>query len=116
MEYKENEVLTNYVWKHYEHLLSKFECRVGKAIFLRQKIDVSSDPKSVRAAFGKEDPQIVSALKDGVETFRQNVSERILLEHADAVFINRCPKCEKIVRTPQAELCLWCGHSWHAKK
>jgi rRNA maturation endonuclease Nob1 len=28
--------------------------------------------------------------------------------------INRCPACKRIVRTPRAQHCLWCGHDWHA--
>jgi len=28
--------------------------------------------------------------------------------------ISRCPVCERIVKTPLARQCLWCGHDWHS--
>lgn len=37
-------------------------------------------------------------------------------EQGDAIppsFINRCPKCSKIARTPKAKQCPWCFHDWH---
>ena len=29
-------------------------------------------------------------------------------------YINRCPKCQKIVRTQSAKQCCWCFHDWHS--
>jgi hypothetical protein len=30
----------------------------------------------------------------------------------DKIFVNRCPGCNRLVRTPKAKLCLWCGNNW----
>ena len=29
------------------------------------------------------------------------------------VVVNRCPECSRIVKTPLARQCLWCGYDWH---
>jgi hypothetical protein len=38
---------------------------------------------------------------------------RILGEHTATHRINRCPRCHRVVRTPLARQCFWCGHDWH---
>jgi hypothetical protein len=60
-----------------------------------------------------DDPAINAALRDGADVFRRQVRDRLLDIHADQVFINRCPVCQRIVRTPEARLCLWCGPTWY---
>lgn len=40
---------------------------------------------------------------------------RVLREHAARICVNRCPLCARVVRTPRARQCLWCGHDWHAR-
>jgi uncharacterized OB-fold protein len=42
-------------------------------------------------------------------------AERLLREHANEIVINRCPACGRIVATPKARQCLWCGHDRHAR-
>lgn len=34
-------------------------------------------------------------------------------EAPEKVFLNNCPKCNKLARTPYARQCRHCGHSWH---
>ena len=46
--------------------------------------------------------------KAGIEAAR-----RLLADHREEIVVNRCPRCRRIVRTPKAKLCLWCGYSWH---
>ncbi len=62
------------------------------------------------------DPRIREALRDGPDAFRKRVRERVLAEYGDQVFVNRCSVCERIVATPQARQCLWCGHDWHREE
>lgn len=57
--------------------------------------------------------EIVRDALDDPDTFYEQVRDRILDDHADEVFVNRCPECDHVVRTPRARLCLWCGHDWH---
>jgi hypothetical protein len=27
--------------------------------------------------------------------------------------VARCPACNRVLRTPEAKQCFWCGHDWH---
>jgi hypothetical protein len=58
-------------------------------------------------------PEIERVMVQGASAFRAQVANRILKEHGDEVFLNRCYECDRILRTPQAKQCFWCGHSWH---
>lgn len=53
-------------------------------------------------------------LKDGYEEFELNVARRIMKEMPEEIFLNNCPKCNKLARTPYARQCRYCGHSWHS--
>jgi hypothetical protein len=118
VQYDEDRELTTYVWDHYGHLMTEFEGRVRKAISGRMKSANAQSPQMSAAidrlwsAIG--DPEIESALAEGPEAFRRQVRDRILLAHGTEVFINRCPSCGRIVRTPQARQCFWCGFDWHS--
>ena len=60
-----------------------------------------------------EQPNIKEYLKDGYEKFELNVAERIMKEVPEKVFLNNCPKCNKLARTPYARQCRHCGNNWH---
>ena len=116
MDYNEDDKLTAYIWNHYTHLMTDFERRVESAIILRTKVERNSDPRMadmLRQRWGGADaPAITAALQQGTDVFRQQVCKRLLAAYGDQMFINRCPACQRIVRTPKARLCVWCGHTW----
>ena len=60
-----------------------------------------------------ERPDIKEFLKDGYDEFELNVAKRIMKESPEKVFLNNCPKCNKLARTPFAKQCRHCSHSWH---
>lgn len=60
-----------------------------------------------------ERPEIREFLKGGYEEFELNLARRILKEMPEKVFLNNCPKCYKLARTPFARQCRYCGHNWH---
>lgn len=60
-----------------------------------------------------EQPEIKAFLNDGYEVFELNVARRIMKEVPEKVFLNNCPKCNKLARTPFARQCRHCGYSWH---
>ncbi len=115
-EYKEEQVLTRYIWNHYRHLMAPEELQLGKAIIGLEKANSASDPdtqQKMREKFsGQGNLPIETLLSDGFDSYRESVARRILSENAESVFINRCPKCHKIVGTPKARLCKWCGYNW----
>jgi hypothetical protein len=117
MDYDDTTELTRYVWDNYQSLMTDFERRVGAAIIARIKSGAATSPAMAQILserWGKVgDPEIEDALASGAEDFRQRVCQRVLTECASEVFINRCTKCGRIVRTPQAQQCFWCGHDWH---
>ncbi len=117
IEYNEETELDRYVLSYYPNLMTRLESLAQKAAFAEQKAVNSSSEnmaRKLREKWGhKDDPEVVAALSQGVEIFRRRVRERILRDHGDEVFLNKCSKCEKLVKTPRAKLCLWCGHSWH---
>lgn len=117
MEYDEEQVLTKYIWDNYYQLLTDLEKLGAKAVALREKETASSEhmARVLRERWGvsEQAPSVVEALKDGPDAFRRQVRDRILNEESSTVIVNRCPKCNRIVRTPKARQCLWCGHDWH---
>ncbi|WP_073064142.1 hypothetical protein [Chryseobacterium oranimense] len=77
-----------------------------------------SNPKMRKMMVDKgwisEQPNIKEFLKDGYEEFELNVAKRIMNEVPEKVFLNNCPKCNKLARTPFARQCRYCGNNWHS--
>lgn len=119
--YDEPSVLSGYIWNNYQHLMTEFERKVNSVGLLLEKAEGyrSRSPKSKNSERIFENVNMISdmainqALAGGLTDFRANVAQRILTERSGDVFINRCPRCTCIVRTPKAKLCTWCGCSWH---
>ncbi len=81
------------------------------------KLDGASDVSLTRMYHKKgwltDDPAVLNYLKDGYIQFVLTCAERILADHPDEVFLNLCPQCSKLARTPFAKQCRFCGHDWH---
>jgi hypothetical protein len=117
MEYDEDRELTRYVWDYCQGLKTEFERRVGHAILSRTKAARSQSPQMAalisRLGGAIDDPMFNAAITDDPEAFRRRVRERLLSECGPEIFVNRCPSCKRLVRTPQARQCFWCGFDWH---
>jgi len=115
--YDDDRELTRYVWHNFRHLLTNKERLVDQAVIAREKAEYASSPESkrlLRTELGRiDDAEVNSALAEGIPAFRHKVRERMLVDHRSDVFINRCPNCSRILRTPKAQQCLWCGRDWH---
>jgi hypothetical protein len=116
LSYDEDRVLTVYVWWHYRHLFTEFERKVAFRISVDRKTQ-NSPPEYAKWArariCGEPDPAVTNVLEEGVSVFQRRVRDRILAEDSAQVCINRCPVCQRIVRTPKAKQCMWCYHDWH---
>ena len=115
--YDEDRVLTEYVWRHYSHLFTQLERKVFTRMLLEMKTrddppDFETDPYFARR-LAERDEAVMKALEGGHAGFQRRVRDRILAEDGYHVYINRCPVCRRIVRTPKAKQCLWCHHDWH---
>jgi hypothetical protein len=116
VEYDDDREVTRFVWDFYSRFLTNFEGRVGNEAFAQAKAAVGSQgiAEVIRRRHGlKGDPTVDAALANGVEAFRRRVCRRILEEHGADIAINRCPKCDCVVRTPKSRQCFWCGFDWH---
>jgi hypothetical protein len=44
---------------------------------------------------------------------RENVANVLWEKYKDEIYLNKCPKCNKIARTPKAKQCRFCRYDWH---
>jgi hypothetical protein len=118
-DYDDDRQLAAYVWDNYPQYLTPTEARAGLPVLAAAKAEIGHPDVAafVRKRHGlDDDPAVVSKLAGGTDAFRLLAAERILREHADAVIVNRCPRCHRVVRTPRAAQCFWCGFDWHPKQ
>ncbi len=116
VDYDEDAELDRYVWEHHSALFTKFELRVWRAHLAALKAVRASEEMArwIRSRIGAEDdPEVKQALAHGWPLFRSTARARVMRDHPDAIVVNRCPACSRIVRTPLAQQCLWCGADWH---
>jgi hypothetical protein len=119
--YDETVQMYRYLVFSYSELLTKLEAQVEVARIGRAKVAGSikrgmilPPEHPLRLEFAREGvPEIEEALADGVPAYMARVVCRILAQHEKEVEINRCSRCNRIVATPLAKQCLWCGHNWH---
>jgi hypothetical protein len=114
-EYNEDREFGKYVAEHYSRYHTPLEERVAIAILAASK-EAIGNPDFAKILRKKHkldsDPEVVRELADGADAFRLRVAERIVREHG--IVVNRCPRCKRVVRTPKAAQCFWCGFDWHA--
>ena len=107
-----------YIYFNYADLRTEQELQMLEVFAIRNKFRDSPDvqrEKLNRLGVSLEDPIVAAVIDGGIEAFEEQVAKRILAEHAEEVFINRCPRCSNILRTPLAQQCFSCGHSWHGQ-
>ena len=115
--YDEQRELDRYILDHFGKFMTDLERLGQKSAFAKDKANSSDSPRMAKILIDKwgseNNPEVVKALSEGVDVFRRRVRERILKDHEAEIFINRCSKCNNIVMTPKAQMCLWCNFSWH---
>src|SRR5690242_20056031 len=60
-----------------------------------------------------DDPEVLQFTSGGLDAFLRRTARRTLAEDRDKVFLNKCPSCGALARTPRARQCRRCGHDWH---
>jgi hypothetical protein len=60
-----------------------------------------------------DDPEVRSLASEGMEAFEQLTATRILQEHRSEIFLNYCPECGGLARTPKSRQCPVCLYDWH---
>jgi hypothetical protein len=117
--YDEDTVLADYIWRHYGQYFTRAEHRASTAVWAERKETAGAADMKERVWRSQrlsEDATVTGLLADGTEAFHRRAALRVLAEHHDEILVNRCPKCERIVCTPKAQQCLWCGYDWHKRE
>jgi hypothetical protein len=108
------DALTRYVFHNYSWLMTPDEGRAFGWLLFKGKMQGISGP--MRSYYeGKQGPLDSEAkrlLEAGAREFLITTRDRILRDHPDEVYLNRCPKCDALTRTPKACLCPVCNHTW----
>ena len=114
--YAEESELRRYIWCNYNHALTKREHSIRVAAILELKAQATASELSAThfrqmpGYFFDED--VAGIVKDGITVFDQRCCDRLLRDYATQIYINRCVRCQRIVASPIACACVWCGHSW----
>lgn len=108
--------LASYIFNHYHHLLTPEE-RAAHRTILGERKSEHADSQAMKDALRKSlvsaDPKVLALLRDGRESFRERTRNRVMREHAGEVFLNLCPRCGVLAKTPTAKQCPKCFFSWH---
>lgn len=114
--------LADYVIQHYGRLMTKHEYAVYRHLTALYKGREEAPGPGTAAEteglgslrFGlSDDPRVIADAQAGWEGARERIAQRIVRDHPDEVYLNHCPACGALTRTPTARLCLACGHTWH---
>lgn len=120
---KENITFTDYILNNYSRLMTEHESSVHRHLTTLYKFRDHGPPAPGTAAkteglqgpkwrWLSEDPAVVADAQAGWVGAREHIAQRIAERHQDEVYLNYCPACGALTRTPTARLCLSCGHTW----
>ena len=123
-EYVEDIRLRLYIWKNYRHVLTEREKALHhasvleiKATHAEKRSDFSATRlRNIPGYFFDADVAAITKTQNGLSLFVQQCCEHLLRDYADQIFINRCERCNRIVASPIACACLWCGHHWYERR
>ena len=110
------DALTKYVFFNYMDLMSRRESSAYMSIVGEEKAKHASSltmKERLRRELVSKDPEVLQLLAVGAEQFFTNTSEGVLREHRREIFLNRCPHCGRLARTPRAKQYRHCFFSWH---
>jgi hypothetical protein len=114
--------LAGYVVGYYGHFLSEQEHLALRHLMVTQKAthggsdqSAQEEAKSSKTLSGllSQDPTVLELARNGREAFIERAASRILAEHGDKIFLNYCPRCGALAKTPKARQCRFCRHDWH---
>ena len=113
--------LARYLVTYYSHLLSGRE----QLLIKHAKSDLILSQDTLTALLkdiGWVEPSIDTSQYFNTDTtpiritnnnFDMLIASKILEKHTDEVYLNYCPKCQRLARTPQSKQCR-CGYNWRS--
>jgi hypothetical protein len=107
--------LAVYIINYYPNLMTAEENAAHQFIVAQYKIEHANSPstKEIPQTHVSTDPNVRALLADGAEAFFAGVRDRVLHDHPNEVFLNHCPRCGALAKTPTAKQCRKCFFSWH---
>ncbi len=119
-DYDEPRQLRYYIWQNYHHALTERERALHLAATLELKArharsDSAAAKYRQRAGYFS-DSDVAAIADNGLGAFEQQCCDRLLRDHASLIYVNRCEHCRRIVASPIACACLWCGHHWYDRR
>jgi len=116
--YDEEEELDSYIWRNYN--ISKIAHRAiqSQSVSAKQLRCDEADRAPTHGHHqamkfvGGDQPVLESRENLGPLDHYRLIRKRFMEQFGDQVAIARCTRCKKIIRTPEARQCLWCGHAW----
>jgi len=94
----------------YRHLIGAMKAAHGRSDAAAQ---LEARTNKMFSQLLSDDPLVLQLARDGYEVFAERTAERIMAENGDRVFLNLCPRCSGLARTPTARQCRFCGLDWH---
>lgn len=120
--YDDDVELTHYVWRNYPKLFTAVDWERGEG----EPEDpwTAEDRAMLRDALIRQPMGPSGMFPDGMlighlrinDRLRQRASRQLLKKFPDEIRILRCAMCNRVVQTPRARQCLWCGFDWHASE
>jgi len=108
-----------YIFVHFPNLLTSEEVKASRHAMYSEKLGDDDLEHSSRArSYRKrglltDDTAVLQLLKDGYDEFERRACERIMAQCPEKIFLNNCPQCNRLARTPYARQCRFCGYNWH---
>lgn len=62
------------------------------------------------------DDEVKAIAESGLGVFERQVSARLQRDYAAEIYLNRCARCQRLVASPIACACRWCGHHWYERR
>jgi hypothetical protein len=106
---------SSYIRNYFGHLMTHREKLALQYHMYMDKTEDNADMRKIMVNRGwiTERSDVIEYLKNEYEEFELSVARRIMEEAPDKVFLNNCPKCNRLARTPYARQCRHCGYRWH---
>ena len=105
-----------YIFNHCFDLLKSEEYQAHKNLLVQQKINQSENQvkkERMRKSWLSNDEKVLKLLENGSEEFYKKTVERVFRDNPNKEFLNLCPKCNALTKTPKAKQCPKCFYSWH---
>lgn len=117
---RDEEPLTRYVLEWYRHLLTDMELDALRALSINLKA-VNVESVMVKCKLGDvlhriQSPDVTAMLANGPDSCRRTIRDRLMREHQHEIVLVKCPQSNRLARTPNARMCVHCGHAWHRKE